>query len=278
MSEADPAAGSGIDTSVPHSARIWNYWLGGKNHFPVDREAGDAYIKVFPSVSAIARNQRAFMHRAVRALVTDMGVDQFIDVGTGLPMPAGENTHETAQAHNPAARVLYVDNDPLVLAHARALLTGTPQGATHYLDADMHDVPALVDGAAELLDLDRPVGVLLIGVLGHVLRMADARALVDAIMDRVCPGSYLVIADGVDPAISGGAMQQANDEYADTGGAGYISRGPDEVASFFTGFEIVEPGMVHVEDWRPDPPGEVTTIGAGRQAHSGSYGTVARKP
>jgi len=278
MSGTDPTAGSGIDTSVPHSARIWNYWLGGKNHFAVDREAGDSYTEVFPSVSAIARNQRAFMHRAVRTLVTDLGVDQFIDVGTGLPMPAGENTHETAQAHNPAVRVVYVDNDPLVLVHARALHTSTSQGATRYLDADMHDVPALVDGAAELLDFDRPVGVLFIGVLGHVLHMENARALVDVIMARVCPGSYLVIADGVDPAVSGGAMQQANDEYADTGGDGYISRGPDEVASFFTGLELLEPGMVHVEDWHPDPAADVTAIGAGLPAHCGSYGTVARKP
>src|ERR1700754_190506 len=158
-------SGSGvtIDKSVPDSARIWNYWLGGKDNYAVDREAGDAWVAIHPEIIPIARETRAFLGRAVGYLAGEVGIRQFLDVGTGLPTL--ENTHELAQRIAPEARVVYVDNDPLVLAHARALLTSTPEGVTRYLHADMHESAEVVKSAGEILDLDKPVAVFFMGVL-----------------------------------------------------------------------------------------------------------------
>jgi hypothetical protein len=265
----DPLAGSGIDTTVPHSARIWNYWLGGKDNYAVDREAGDAWVAVHPEILDIARESRAFLGRAVRHLAGEVGVRQFLDVGTGLP--TANNTHEVAQSVAPDARIVYVDNDPLVLAHARALLTSTPEGETRYLDADMHDRDALIEGAAEILDLDQPVAVYFIGVLGHVADLDEARGLVRGLMDRMPSGSHLVLSDGVQADDDGGRSQQAQDEYADTGAVAYRARTVEEIASFFDGLEWVEPGLVPVSLWRPDP----ARIGEPRPIDA--YGGVARK-
>jgi hypothetical protein len=266
----DPLAGSGIDTTVPHSARIWNYWLGGKDNYAVDREAGDAWVAVHPEILDIARESRAFLGRAVRHLAGEVGVRQFLDVGTGLP--TANNTHEVAQSVAPDARIVYVDNDPLVLAHARALLTSTPEGETRYLDADMHDRDTLIEGATEILDLTQPVAVCFIGVLGHVADLDEARGLVRGLMDRMPSGSHLVLYDGVNPTDDGGRNQQAQDEYADTGAVAYRTRTIEEVASLFGGLEWVEPGLVPVSLWRPDPAriGEPQPVDA--------YGGVARKP
>ena len=265
---ADAIAKSGIDTSVPHSARIWNYWLGGKDHYAVDRAAGDAWLATNPQIAAIAREKRAFLRRVVQYLAGEAGISQFLDVGTGLPT-AG-NTHEVAQSVNPAARVVYVDNDPLVLAHARALLTTTAEGGTRYLHVDMHDQDALIGGAGELLNLDRPVAVLFIGVLGHVNDTGHARDLVSGLMARMAPGSHLTIADGYAPEVAEKmGLARAEQEYADTGAVPYHNRTPDEVAEFFAGLEWVPPGFVPMATWHPDPAGDTPA--------SGGYGGVARK-
>jgi len=266
----DPPAGSGIDSSVPHSARIWNYWLGGKDNYAVDRAAGDAWLALQPEVVDIARETRAFLGRTVRHLAGEVGIRQFLDIGTGLP--TADNTHEVAQRVAPDARIVYVDNDPLVLAHARALLTSTPEGQTRYLHADMHDHEALIEGATEILDLDEPVAVYFIGVLGHVTDLDDARGLVRNLMDRMPSGSYLTLCDSVHDSDDGARAQQAEEDYADTGAVPYRMRTREEIASFFDGLEWVEPGFGSVSLWRPD----ASDIGRPRPVDT--FGGVARKP
>jgi SAM-dependent methyltransferase len=251
--------GSGIDTSVPHSARIWNYWLGGKDNYEVDRIAGDAWLRTDPGMLDLAKATRAFLGRAVRYLVDEEGVRQFLDVGTGLPT-AG-NTHEVAQRAAPEVRVVYVDNDPLILAHARALLTSTPEGETRYVHADMRDTATVLKGAAEILDFDRPIGLIFSGVLGHVVDDDEARELVRTIMDALSPGSFLVIADGGEDE----AALKANEEYSATGGAPYRFRTRAEVVSLFPdGMQFVDPGFVLINSWRPETLVEgVSTITGG---------------
>jgi len=236
-----------IDTSVPHSARIWNYWLGGKDNYPVDREAGDKYQEAYPQIVDVARAGRYFLARAVRLLAGEAGIRQFIDVGTGLP--AADNTHEVAQRVAPECRVVYVDNDPLVLAHARALLTSAPQGACDYVDTDMRDPAAVLAAAARTLDLSQPVAVLFMGVLGHVADDDEARAIVTAMLGGVPAGSYLALKDSVGAQ----ARMQANERYEQTGAVPYVSRSPEQVEGYFAGLELVSPGVVPVGDWRPDP-------------------------
>ncbi len=170
--EPDDTAGTAIDTSVPHSARIWNYWLGGKDNYAVDREAGDQFSAIFSQIVDIARADRDFLGRVIRFLAAEAGVRQFLDVGTGLP--TADNTHEVAQRVAPGSRVVYVDNDPLVLAHARALLTSSSEGTTNYVDADMRDPGNVLEEAAKWLDLTQPVALTLMGVLGHVIDYAEA--------------------------------------------------------------------------------------------------------
>jgi hypothetical protein len=176
-----------INTAVPQSARIWNYWLGGKDNYPVDRAAGDQYREAFPEIVDVARASRQFLTRAVRYLAGEAGIRQFLDVGTGLP--TADNTHEVAQRVAPQSRVVYVDNDPLVLAHARALLTSTPQGATSYIDADLHEPDKILQGAAETLDFTRPVALMLMGILGHVTDYDEARSIVRRLLDALPSGS-----------------------------------------------------------------------------------------
>ena len=275
MTDEAAVAGTGIDASVPHSARIWNYWLGGKDNYAVDREAGDAWLAIHPEITVIARETRAFLNRSVRYLAGEVGIRQFLDVGTGLP--TADNTHEVAQRVAPDARIVYVDNDPLVLAHARALLTSTPEGSTRYLHADMHDSAALIEGAAEILDFEQPVAVYFMGVLGHIHDLEEAQTLVKGLMDRVSPGSYLTICDSTHPAASG-AFQQAQEEYADTGAVAYWNRYPEEIASFFDGLEWVEPGFVSVPTWRPEQPAGVTALPVDPPAFLDHFGGMARKP
>jgi O-methyltransferase involved in polyketide biosynthesis len=244
----DVPPSSKIDTTVPHSARIWNYWLGGKDHYPVDRAAGDKYRETYPGIVDTARAVRYFMARAVRYLAAEAGVRQFLDVGTGLP--AVDNTHEIAQRVAPASRVVYVDNDPLVLAHARALLSSHPEGACAYVDADMREPGQLLAAAAGPLDLDQPVALLLMGVLGHVSSYADAQAVVDGLLAAFPPGSYLALADSVR---TGDAHIEAGENYAETGAVPYQLRSPAEIAGFFHGLDLIEPGVVPVHEWHPDP-------------------------
>ncbi|MFC6084599.1 SAM-dependent methyltransferase [Sphaerisporangium aureirubrum] len=255
-----------IDISVPHSARIWNYWLGGKDHYPVDRAAGDAYAAVFPGIVSIARAQRYFLARAVRYLAGEAGIRQFLDVGTGLP--TRDNTHEVAQRAAPDARIVYVDNDPLVLTHARALLTSTPEGATSYVDADLRDPGRILDAASKTLDLGEPVALILLGVLGHLPDYDEARAIVRHLMDGLAPGSHLALADSTD---TDEAFKQAQRRYNEGGSVPYHLRGRDQIAAFLDGMETVPPGVVVLSRWRPDlgAPGPVAeeheVCGVGRK-------------
>jgi hypothetical protein len=275
MTDEASVARTGIDASVPHSARIWNYWLGGKDNYAVDREAGDAWVAIHPEITVIARETRAFLNRSVRYLAGEVGIRQFLDVGTGLP--TADNTHDVAQRVAPESRIVYVDNDPLVLAHARALLTSTPEGSTRYLHADMHDSAALIEGAAEILDFDQPVAVFFMGVLGHIHDLDEAKTLVNGLMDRVAPGSYLTICDSTHP-VESEAFKKAQEEYADTGAVAYWNRHQAEIESLFDGLEWVEPGFVSVPLWRPAQPEGVTTLHSDPPKPLDHFGGMARKP
>jgi hypothetical protein len=253
-----------IDTTVPHSARIWNYWLGGKDNYPVDRAAGDKYRETFPQIVDVARAGRYFLARSVRFLAADAGVRQFIDVGTGLPAP--DNTHEVAQRVAPECRVVYVDNDPLVLTHARALLAPTPQGSCDYVDADMRDSAKILAAAARTLDLTQPVALLFMGVLGHVADYDESHAIVSAMLGGLPAGSYLALKDSVGVQ----ARVKANEQYERTGAVPYVSRTAAQVEGYFAGLDLVPPGVVPVGDWRPDPspfpPVQVDSLaGVGRK-------------
>ncbi|TDD71464.1 SAM-dependent methyltransferase [Actinomadura rubrisoli] len=254
FSRAEKEHAAGIDTSVPHSARIWNYWLGGKDNFPVDRAAGDHYVQTFPGIVDVARLTRHFLKRSIRYLVVEAGIRQFLDVGTGLPTV--DNTHEVAQGLVPEARVVYVDNDPLVLVHAHVLLTSTPEGATDYVEADMHDPAAILAGAARTLDLAQPVGLTFMGVLGHVQDDDAAVAIVARLMDGLAPGSHLVVCDGTEVVSVENA--EAQRDYDEGGSVPYKIRTLDQVRRFFTGLDLLEPGVVPCLDWRP----EVGLVGA----------------
>ncbi|WP_370318590.1 SAM-dependent methyltransferase [Actinoplanes sp. ATCC 53533] len=256
-----------IDTSVPHSARIWNYWLGGKDNYPVDRAAGDQFRATFPGVDEVARASRQFLVRSIGYLAGEAGVRQFLDVGTGLP--TADNTHEVAQRVAPEARIVYVDNDPLVLIHARALLTGNPAGATDYIDADLHDPGRILREAARTLDLTEPVALVLSGVLGHVADTGEARGIIGRLMEPLPSGSYLSLNDGTS-VVAGPEADKALDEYADTGAVPYRNRTPAEIAGFFAGLELVDPGVVSVPHWRPEPGAEPRDVDA--------FGGVGRKP
>ena len=256
-----------INTTVPHSARIWNYWLGGKDNYAVDRAAGDEYMKVFPGVVQMARASRGFLTRAVRYLAGEAEIRQFLDVGTGLPTV--DNTHQIAQRVAPTSRVVYVDNDPLVLVHARALLTGSPKGATDYIDADLHQPEQILDAAAKTLDFDQPVALILSGILGHVPDLGEARDIVSRLMAGLPSGSYLSINDGTQ-VVGGEALAEAQQDYNDTGAVPYQLRTPEEIASFFVGLELIEPGIVSCPRWRPDPGEEPFDVDA--------FGGVGRKP
>jgi hypothetical protein len=255
-----------IDTSKPHSARFWNYFVGGKDNYEVDREIGDQIKQIFPGLVDVARTSRYFLGRAVRYLAVDQGIRQFLDIGTGLP--TADNTHEVAQRLAPDARIVYVDNDPMVLAHARALLTSTPEGETAYLDTDLYDPDAILKAAAGTLDFSRPVALMILNTLGHVADYDQARALVSRLMDGLAPGSHLVICDGT--ATSKG-MIAASEAYNSSGAVPYHVRGVDEIGGFFEGLELAEPGIVQVTRWRPEP-------GDSSSANVDAYGAVGRKP
>jgi len=240
---------SKLVTTVPQSARIWNYWLGGKDNFAVDREAGDQYRQIFPGIIDIARESRAFLVRAVTYLAAEAGIRQFLDVGTGLP--TSNNTHEVAQRVAPTSHIVYVDNDPLVLAHARALLTTTPEGVTHYIDADLRDPEKILEAAGDVLDFDKPVALMLMGILGHVGDDDEARAIVRRLLAGLPSGSYLALNDGTN--VISTDFAEAQEGYNNSGAVPYHLRTPDQIASFFEGLELVEPGVVSCPRWRPDP-------------------------
>ncbi|MEU6252318.1 SAM-dependent methyltransferase [Streptomyces sp. NPDC047043] len=255
-----------IDTSVPHSARIWNYWLGGSDNYPVDEAAGDAYTAVFPGIVTIARSSRAFLGRSIRYLVTEAGVRQFLDVGSGLPTV--DNTHEVAQRLAPESKIVYVDHDPLVLAHARDLLSSTPQGVTAYENLNLYEPDRILEAAGRTLDLTRPTALILSGVLGHVAGHGQARDLVRSLLAGLPSGSHLSLNEGsrgTDPD-----YEQAQDAYNETGAVPYFLRPVEQIAAFFEGLELVEPGVVSVPLWRPEPGAATAPIG--------QHGGVGRKP
>jgi len=262
-----PELSAKFDTSVPHSARIFTYWLGGKDNFPVDRAAGDKFRETFPDIVNLAGIGRQFLKRVIRYLAGEAGVRQFLDIGTGLP--TADNTHEVAQRVAPESRVVYVDNDPLVLVHARALLVSTPEGATDYIDADVHDPEKIIAAAAETLNFTRPVAVTLMGILAHVGDYDEARSIVNRLMDAVPSGSYLAVRDGTD---TDPAYVEAIRGYNASGAVPYNLRSPDQIAGYFEGLELVEPGVVSCPLWRPD----ADSSGAPRDA--AVLSGVGRKP
>jgi hypothetical protein len=249
----DEAAAAGspakLDATVPHGARIWNYWLGGKDNFAVDRAVGDQVQEVFPDIVPIARASRAFLVRAVTCLVGEAGIRQFLDIGTGLP--TADNTHEVAQRLAPESRVVYVDNDPMVLVHARALLTSDLRGVTDYIDADVRDPDKILQGAANTLDFDQPVALMLLGILGNVVDYSEALRIVERLVVAVPSGSYLVVNDGAN--ITSPTARDAIDKIGAEAGSPYITRTPKEIERFFDGLELLPPGVVSTPLWRPTP-------------------------
>lgn len=263
-----------LDTSQPHSARVWNHWLGGKDTFAVDRELGDQIEAVFPDIVDIARQSRRFLGRAVTYLAGEAGIRQFLDIGTGLP--SADNTHQVAQRISPSARVVYVDNDPLVLVHARALLTSHSQGVTDYIEADVRNPDVILRGAARTLDMSQPVGLMMLGIMGNVVDYDEARSIVHRLNTALAPGSYLVINDGTN-VVNKAARDEAT-RLSIEAGTPYIARHPDEIAGFFTDLELVEPGVVSTSRWRPeqsdDEPAEVDVFcGVARIGSAGAEGT-----
>ena len=257
-----------IDPSVAHIARIQDYWLGGKDHFEADRVAGDEAIAHLPDMVASVRNTRAFLGRTVRFLAREQGIRQFLDVGTGIP--TASNTHEVAQRFAPSSRIVYVDNDPMVLAHARALLTSTPEGKCSYIDADIREPEKVLRAAAEVLDFTRPVGVVLMAVLQFVPDADDPYGLVRRFMAAVPGGSYLVIshpAADIQAATMAGMATRLNQLMAQR----VKPRGKAEVTAFFDGLDLVEPGVIRCPEWRPERPQDA----AGK---STMWGGVAEKP
>jgi len=257
-----------IDTTVAHPARVYDYWLGGKDNFAADREAAQAVIDVNPGILPGVRSNRAFLVRAVRYLVTDAGIRQILDIGTGLP--SANNVHEVAQELVPETKVVYVDNDPIVLVHAHALLTGEP-GTINYLDADLRNPANILQSAAQTLDFDEPVALILLMTLQFVHGDDDPYGIVKTFVDALPSGSYLVISH---PAWDDetGIANAATSRYNEKVSSPMVRRTFDEVARFFDGLELVEPGLVGVSEWRPDPEQELSG------SHSPALCAVARKP
>jgi SAM-dependent methyltransferase len=259
-----------INTHVPQSARVYDYWLGGKDHFPADRALGDAIAEALPTIRTQVRAQRAFLGRAVRYLTRDAGVRQFLDIGTGIPT-AG-NVHDVAQEIAPESRVLYVDNDPIVLAHARALMAGTPEGSVAFIQADLRDPETILGdpAVAATLDLAQPVGLVLVGVMHHLRDSDDPRRVVATLVGALAPGSYLVLSQST-PDFDPDAMRNLA-AASEQGGIPNVPRSLSDTEPFFAGLELVEPALVPMAAWRPDP-------GAGQDPSSVyAYGGVARKP
>ena len=267
-----------IDTSRPHSARIWNYWLGGKDNYAVDREVGDEFVAIFPGQVDIARHSRAFLGRVVRYLAGEAGIRQFLDVGTGLPTV--DNTHQVTQRMAPESRIVYVDNDPLVLAHARALLISTPQGACDYVDADLHDPGKILTEAAQTLDFAKPIALMMLGILGHIPDEDGPQEIVTQLVNALASGSYMAINDGTNVLHGQGEGEVAEDSararairrYVEAGGVPYHLRTPERIEGFFAGLELIPPGVVSVSQWRLGPSA------FGLPAEVDAFCGVARKP
>jgi hypothetical protein len=247
---------------------MWNYWMGGNDNYVVDRATGEAVAEVYPEIAIMAKQSRQFLIRAVRFLAGEAGMRQFLDIGTGLPTM--QNTHQVAQQIAPESRIVYVDNDPLVLVHARALLHNTtPEGVTTYVDADFHDSDLIISDARNVLNFSQPVAVMFMGVLGYVVDCDEMRSIVARVMAAVPSGSYLALWDGTNTST---AVIEGSAKLAESGAIPYNLRTPKQIGQCFEGMEMVDPGLVSITQWRPDTPevGKVEPIDA--------YGAVARKP
>ncbi|HYZ35973.1 MAG TPA: SAM-dependent methyltransferase [Pseudonocardiaceae bacterium] len=258
-----------IDTTRAHTARIWDYWLGGKNNYPVDRTVGDQIRQLHPDIGDYARADRVFLGRAVRYLAGEAGIRQFLDIGTGLP--TADNTHEVAQRVAPESRIVYVDNDPLVLVHARALLTSTPEGVTDYLDADMRDPDAILAQAAQTLDFSQPIALTMLGVVIFISDDEDPYGIVRRYVDAVPSGSYLVLSH----TITSPTMPDVDAAVAfwnEHGTPKLTQRTPEQLLRFFDGLELLEPGVVSCSRWRPE------STRWGEPAEVAMFGGVGRKP
>ena len=256
--------------TTPSPARVWNYWMNGKDYYEPDKKVGDVVAKVYPGIRTMASQSRQFLLRTVRYLA-GIGITQFLDLGAGLPDPLGNNTHTIAQTVAPSARILYIDNDPVVLAHARALLSrNTPDGVSACLAKDYGDTDGLIKLASETLDFSRPVSVMFMGVFGYLPSYTELRSIVDRTMARVPSGSYLTFWDGTSTSPE---IRESHRLQADMGHP-YTLRTIEEIAGVFAGLELVDPGVVQLGQWRPNK-NEITAQSA---QHVDAYGGVARKP
>ena len=238
-----------INTSVVHSARFWNYLLGGRDNYAVDREAAEEILLLIPSLRDTVRAERRFLVRAVQYLAGEARIRQFLDIGTGLP--TASNTHEVAQLVAPESHIVYVDNDPLIMAHARALLTSTPEGATDYIHADIQRPDVILAEAAQTLDFTQPVGLMLLGILNFIPDTDQAHEIVHRLVAALPSGSYLVISHPTEE-IDGAAMKEAMRLWNESGAAPIVARSRQELIRFFDGLELLDPGVVSCSLWRPD--------------------------
>ena len=238
-----------LRTDVPHPARIYDYWLGGKDNFAADREAAEAVIAVRPTVVRDIRANRAFLRRAVTWLAAEAGIAQYLDIGTGIPTKP--NVHELVQEIIPSARVVYVDNDPIVLSHARALLSSRPEGETAYVDADLRAPDEILAEAAKVLDLTQPVALILVGILHLISDDEDPQGIIARLLEALAPGSYLVVNAPASDVHAQVAAEGAR-RLADMGSTPVTRRSREEVAAFFSGLDLVEPGVVQTHRWHPD--------------------------
>jgi hypothetical protein len=256
----------GFDASVPHIARIYDYWLGGKDNFAADREAAERAMAAAPTIVPCVRANRRFLGRSVRHMA-EAGIRQFLDIGTG--MPTADNTHQVAQSVAPQARVVYVDNDPVVLLHARALLTSTTAPIA-YIDADARDTAKILAEAAQVLDLGQPVAVMLIAILPCIPDEDDPWQLVRDLMDAVPAGSFLAITHPASDQLP--IAVQAEESLMESMDQKVTFRGREEVSRFFAGLDLVDPGVVPVQEWRPESALDT------RSAPTAMWGGLARRP
>jgi trans-aconitate methyltransferase len=257
-----------FDTSVPHIARVYDYWLGGKDHFPADVAMGERTLAAYPNLALSVRANRAFLARTVRFLAAEAGIRQFLDIGTGIP--TANNTHEVAQRVAPSSRIVYVDHDPVVLAHAKELLTSTPEGACAYLDGDLRDPDTILAAAAETLDFGQPVAVMLVTVVHFIGDDLEASAIIHRLMDACVPGSFLTIshaASDIDAEQMAEMVRRLNETTAEK----TTLRDRAGVTRLFDGLELVEPGVIRAAEWRPDTDAEAASPAA-------LWAGVARKP
>jgi O-methyltransferase involved in polyketide biosynthesis len=257
-----------FDTSVPHIARVYDFWLGGKDNFAADRAMGERTLLAYPNLVYSVRANRAFLARTVRFLTSEAGIRQFLDIGTGIP--TANNTHEVAQRFAPSSRIVYVDHDPVVLAHAQALLKSTPEGACAYIDADLRDPEAILAAAADTLDFSQPVAVMLIAVMHFIGDDAEVSAIMQRLMAACVPGSYVALshaASDIDAAQMAEMIRRLNESTAEK----TTLRDRAGVTRLFDGLELVEPGVIRAAEWRPDTDLE-------RSSPAALWGGVARKP